>query len=345
MAVGRKDVAALAGVSPAVVSYVLNGGPRKVAPQTRRRVLDAVDRLGYRPNVIARSLRMNKTMTIGLVVPDTSNPFFAELSRAVEDAAFADGYTVLLGNAQDDAARQRSYLRTFEQRQVDGVLLVPTTTAPGQFEEIVQSGVPLVVMDRKVPDDAGVSQVLVDNVNGARRATNHLLGHGKRRIACIAGPANEYPSHDRLEGWRAALAENGTPPDPGLVITAEFGKRAGYEAASQLIDATDVDAIFVTSDEQSIGVMYALHQRGIACPDDISVVSFDGVATMSYIAPSVTTMAQPFDELGRAAISEICAKIANPDREPSTTTLPPTLRRRRSCGCEPDSALHQRSYS
>lgn len=339
----RKDVAALAGVSPAVVSYVLNDGPRKVAPDTRRRVLDAVDRLGYRPNVIARSLRMNKTMTIGLVVPDTSNPFFAELSRAVEDAAFADGYTVLLGNAQDDVERQRSYLRTFEQRQVDGVLLVPTTTAPGQFEELVQSGIPLVVMDRRIPEGSGVSQVLVDNFNGARVATEHLLSHGKQRIACIAGPANEYPSQDRLEGWRAALVDNGTPPDPRLAVAAQFGKKAGYEAASHLIESTGVDAIFVTSDEQSIGVMYALHQRGIACPDDISVVSFDGVATMSYIAPSVTTMAQPFDELGRAAVAEICAKIADPDRESSTITLPPTLRRRRSCGCESDTALSPRS--
>src|SRR5579875_174714 len=237
MVVRRRDVAELAGVSPAVVSYVLNGGPRGVAPETKERVLAAVQQLNYRPNGIARSLRINRTMTLGLVIPDASNPFFAELARALEEAAFAAGYTVLVGNATDNEERQTAYVRTFLQRQVDGVLLVPAHGPVACLPELQASKKPWVVLDRRVDLD-DVAQVLVDNRGGAAEGTRHLLAHGRRRIACVAGPRDVMPSQDRTAGCRAALAEAGVRLPASLVRHVPFGRRAGYLAAMDLFGAT-----------------------------------------------------------------------------------------------------------
>ncbi|MBO0879709.1 MAG: LacI family DNA-binding transcriptional regulator, partial [Mycobacterium sp.] len=157
MVVRRKDVAQLAGTSPAVVSYVLNGGPRPVAAATRERVLRAIETLGYRPNHIARSLRMSRTMTLGLVVPDSSNAFFAELGRAVEEAAFEAGYTLLVGNSAENESRQTSYVRTFIQRQVDGLLVVPARGSLSCLPELRGSGAPWVLLDRHISDGDSVS--------------------------------------------------------------------------------------------------------------------------------------------------------------------------------------------
>jgi LacI family transcriptional regulator len=337
MTVRRKDVAELAGVSPAVVSYVLNGGPRGVAPQTRTRVLDAVERLGYRPNNIARSLRINRTMTLGLIVPDVANPFFAELSRAVEEAAFAAGYTLVVGNATDDETRQTAYLRTFLQQQVDGVLLVPAHLPVECLDVLRRSQRPWVVLDRGIEDEATIAQILVDNLGGARDATRHLLEHGRRRVACIAGPRDVTPTTDRVAGWRAALTEAGLRPATGLLRHVPFGRWAGYYAGRDLFtgDGPAPDAVFVASDEQALGLLRALSECGIRCPDDVAVVAFDGIAAGAYSLPGLSTMQQPFAELGRHAL----AQLTDPAPTARVTVLPVTLVARGSCGCPDDGGL------
>jgi LacI family transcriptional regulator len=331
--VRRKDVAELAGVSPAVVSYVLNGGPRSVAPATRARVLDAVERLGYRPNGIARSLRVNRTMTLGLVVPDTSNPFFAELARAVEEAAFDAGYTLVIGNATENQARQTAYVRTFLQRQVDGLLLVPAHGPVECLPELRESGKPLVVLDRRIPSLGGVAQILVDNRGGAAEATRHLLRHGRRRVACIAGPRDVMPTTDRVAGWRQALIEAGMRPTKSLIRHVPFGRRAGYRAAQDLFAGLRPDAVFAASDEQASGVLRALAELGLTCPDDVAVASFDGIAPSAYSVPALTTMAQPFGELGRMALARLLGRMADPAARGAVTVLPVSLVARGSCGC------------
>ncbi|HEY3952007.1 MAG TPA: LacI family DNA-binding transcriptional regulator [Streptosporangiaceae bacterium] len=334
MVVRRRDVAELAGVSPAVVSYVLNGGPRGVAPETRARVLAAVEQLGYRPNGIARSLRINRTMTLGLVVPDASNPFFAELAKALEEAAFGAGYTLLVGNATDDEERQTAYVRTFLQRQVDGVLLVPAHGPVACLPELQASKKPWVVLDRRVDLD-DVSQVLVDNFGGAAEATRHLLGHGRRRIACLTGPADVMPSKDRTAGCRAALAEAGVRLPASLIRHVPFGRRAGYLAALDLFrDARRrPDAVFVSSDEQAVGLLRAFAKLGVACPDDVAVVSFDGIADAAYALPTLTTMTQPFTRLGQEGVGHLLARIAGESAGPRVSVLPVSLVVRGSCGC------------
>jgi LacI family transcriptional regulator len=329
--VRRRDVAELAGISPAVVSYVLNGGPRRVAPVTRARVLAAVEQLGYRPNAIARSLRVNRTMTLGLVVPDISNPFFAELGRAVEEAAFAAGYTLLIGNATDDEARQTTYVRTFMQRQVDGLLLVPAHGPVTCLDELTSSQKPWVVLDRHIDDP--ISQVLVDNVGGAKFATRHLLEHGRRRIGCIAGPPELMPTMQRVDGWRAALRAARLTPQTELLRHAAFGRQAGYRATLELCANHSPDALFVASDEQALGALRALTELGLRCPQDVAVVAFDGIAASAYSVPALSTMVQPFAELGRQGIDILLRQIADPDSQSHAVVLPVALVARGSCGC------------
>ncbi|WP_345629811.1 LacI family DNA-binding transcriptional regulator [Rugosimonospora acidiphila] len=332
MAVRRADVARLAGTSPAVVSYVLNGGPRGVAPETRARVLAAIEQLGYRPNGIARSLRMNRTMTLGLVVPDTSNPFFAQLSRAIEEAAFAQDYTLLIGNAAEDDERQTTYVRTFLARQVDGLFLVPAHGPTSCVPELRRSGVPWVTLDRQIPG-GGAPAVLADNRNGARAAAEHLLGHGRRSIACISGPEDVVPANERVGGWRDALAEAGVRPSEMSVWHGAFGRRAGYLGGRELLADGRFDAVFVASDEQALGVLRALQELGIRCPEDVAIASFDGIAATAYSTPALTTMAQPFGQLGQTAVARLLDQMDDPEADPHISVLPVTLVARGSCGC------------
>lgn len=315
------------------MSYVLNGGPRAVAPQTRARVLAAIKELDYQPNGIARSLRTSRTMTLGLVIPDSSNPFFAELARAIEDAAFESGYTLLVGNATEDEDRQTTYVRTFLQRQVDGLLLVPTHGPVKCVTELRNWNGPWVLLDRRVKHLTGVSQLLVDSRGGAQFATQHLLGHGRSNVACIAGPVDVTTTQDRVAGWRKALAEAGRRPLTSMIRHVPFGRWASYQAALDLFTARRPDAVFVASDEQAVGVLRALAELGMRCPDDVAVVSFDGIASSAYTVPTLTTMAQPFAQLGQLSISRLIARIGDPDAEPETSVLPVSLVVRRSCGC------------
>lgn len=330
----RSDVARLAGTSPSVVSYVMNDGPRGVAPATRERVLAAIAELGYRPNAVARSLRMNRTMTLGLVIPDNSNPFFAELARCIEEVGFEYGYTILLGNAMDDDEREAQYVRALLDRQVDGLILVPAHGARTWIAELSQTPVPRLVLDRRI-DIPHATQVLVDNEAGAYAATTHLLSHGHRTVGCLAGVAEVHPSMDRVQGWRNALADAGLDPAGSPLVHVPFGRAHGYRAGRQLLTRADPPAaLFVTSDEQAVGVLRAAAELGVRVPDDLALCSFDGIETSAYTAPPLTTMRQPFEELGRAAVEWMVKRVAEPSTPATRIVLDSTLIVRGSCGCD-----------
>ncbi|TDE15106.1 LacI family DNA-binding transcriptional regulator [Jiangella asiatica] len=332
--VTRRDVARLAGTSPAVVSYVLNDGPRGVAPATRERVLHAVDQLGYRPNRIASSLRTNRTMTLGLVVPDNTNPYFAELARAIEDVAFAEGYTLLLGNATDRAERENAYIQAFLDRRVDGILLIPSHDSVAAAAELARTGTPWVLMDRLLDLDGVPAVVLSDNRQGGRLATEHLIGHGRRRIACISGPRDVRNTSERVMGWRDALAATPLDPDAAPLREVPFDRFAGYRAARDILTRHDeIDAIFVASDEQALGVMRALGELGRTCPRDIALVSFDGVAASLLTTPTLSTIRQPVAALARHAVARILTQREEEPAPVETIVLPVELVARGSCGC------------
>jgi LacI family transcriptional regulator len=332
--VKRDEVARRAGVSAAVVSYVMNNGPRPVAEATRQRVLEAVEALGYRPNGIARALRARRTWSFGLVVPDNANPFFAQLAHAIEDEAFARGYSLLIGNASGDSARVDSYLRTFQDRQVDGLIVV-TNGPTDDLARTYEGRVPLVIVVDRPIRDLAASTVKVDNAEGARLATEHLVSHGYRRIACIAGPRDSAPSRERYEGWKAALASAGLRAPDSLVRWADFSLAGGRSAASSLLSKRSVDAVFAATDLQALGALRAAADAGVSVPGELAVIGFDGIEEASYSIPRLATVRQPVDAMARRAVELLLRGDGGP---PLHEIFPLTLVSRGSCGCpEPES--------
>ena len=248
--VTRNDVARLAGTSPAVVSYVMNNGPKPVSAATRSRVLAAVEELGYRPNAVARSLRARRTWTIGVIASDSAggkSPFFGEFTRSCEDVAWERGYSVLLGNAAEDPARAEGYVRSFMERQVDGLVLMRVRPSPQQVKEM-EGGIPVVTIDHEAPPY--FSRLAVDDEEGGRLAAAHLAGHGHTRLAFIGGPLDIAAVELRLAGWRRGLAEAGL--DSSLVALRELSMEGGYSAAVELL-AQRPTAMFASTDHQAIG--------------------------------------------------------------------------------------------
>jgi LacI family transcriptional regulator len=326
VAVTRNDVARRAGVSSAVVSYVVNSGPRPVSADARRRVLEAIDELGYRPDGRARSLRLGRSHVIGIVLPDTTNPFFAEMAQAVEDAAYAGGYAVLVCTTSDDIERERTHIVNLASRRVDGLILM-TARADQDLSEVIGLGIPVVAMDRS-PDDSPVSTIRVDNASGARLGTQHLIEHGYQRIAIVAGPSAAGVSRARVKGFRRAMSTAGLIPGP--VIEASFNFEGGHHAAHELLSTPEhPDAVVVSSDVQAIGVLSAAANRGVRVPEDLAVVSFDGTRAGAFAVPALTSVAQPTTAMAERAFE----LLRGEGDELLHLALKPKLIRRRSCGC------------
>jgi LacI family transcriptional regulator len=325
----RDDVARLAGTSTAVVSYVLNDGPRRVAPATRARVEGAIRQLGYRPDRVARALAARRSDTIGLIVSDISNPFIGDLSLAIETAAYGLGLTVLLANAGIDTDRERRSVEQLIDRRVDGLILVPVGLDAETVEELNRCGIPVSVIDRPVRG-LHATTILANNTTGAAEVTAHLVEHGHRAIGCVAGRAPLPPASARLGGWSRAVQEAGLDPARCPVQRGPVSRQAGYEAAVSLLSGrTPPTAIFATSDEQAIGVLRAAADAGLKVPADLAVVGFDGIAQGAFCVPGLTTASQPVAAMGRHAVEA----IADPSPGTNTTVFPVQLVRRGSCGC------------
>lgn len=324
----RKDVAARAGVSTAVVSYVVNSGPRPVAPATRQRVLDAIQVLDYRPNAAARALKLQSTETIGLVTPDNSNPLFAELSRAIEEAADERGYALLLTNSAGLPALERKHLRNLASRQVDGILLVSETPSP-DLAGPIDAGLPVILMNR-AEGLTGVVSIGVDFRHAARVGVEHLIAHGHRSIGLVVGLDGIGSSRERESGWRDALTGAGLPEGP--IARTEYTREGGYDAARRLLASANAPtAIFASSDMQAAGLLKAMHEAGIAVPDDVAVVSFDGSPESEFTWPPLTVVKQPVTRMARDAVA---ALLQAPAVSPGHVTYLSELVIRRSCGCD-----------
>ncbi|MFI5586778.1 LacI family DNA-binding transcriptional regulator [Amycolatopsis sp. NPDC051758] len=332
--VTRRDVARKAGTSEAVVSYVLNDGPRNVAPATRARVEEAIRELGYRANTLARSLRLNRTMTIGLVTPDSSHEFYGYLARAIENVAFDAGYTTLLGNAMENLDREAKYVRTLLDRQVDGLIVAPVPGSTVVSAELAQGTIPFVILDRGLADEH-VVQVTVDNEGGAYEATEHLLGHGRKRVACLAGPETAHTIHARVSGWRRCLADHGVDPGAMWLTYGGFRLEDGYRAAARILASDEPpDAIFATSDEQALGAIRAAVDRGLHVPEALALMGFDGIHRGPFSVPSLSTVQQPLEALAEEAFGRLKTRIDGaPAAEVPPRVFATELVLRESCGC------------
>jgi LacI family transcriptional regulator len=324
------DVAARAGVSTSTVSHVINQ-TRFVSQETRERVLQAIADLNYQPNRLARSLRNRKTNTLGVLLPNSANPFFAEVLLGIEAACYNLNYNVILGNAHDDPNRELSHLEVLLAKQVDGVLLVSSGAYQEVLEITQQSNTAVVMVDRV----GGVQQtdtILVNNEQGGLLATRHLLALGHQRIGCIAGPSLYSPSHGRLIGYQKALHEQEIPVDGHLIVTGDFQHEGGYRACRELFSIqAPPSALFVCNDLMAVGAMFALHEMGLRVPHDVSVVGFDDIPLASYTIPALTTIAQPGRELGHLAVETLVKRIRRPDIPTTHQLLPVKLIERASC--------------
>lgn len=303
-----KDVARLAGVSTATVSHVINE-TRYVSAELRERVLRAMEALNYRPNVLAQGLRRGETHTIGLVVPDNANPFFAEVSRVVEDVGFDRGYSVILCNTGDDLERERVYIDVLIAKQVDGIIFIAAGDHHEHLAELTSANVPLVLADRDVKQSRA-DVVLVNNEQGGYRATRHLLDLGHQRIGCIGGPSEATPSADRVKGHERALREVGVSVHRELVVQGDFRYKGGEEAADRLLGlASPPSAIFACNDLMAIGTLRAIREAGLRVPEDISVVGYDDIPLASAVSPPLTTVAQPVTELATISTELLLSRI------------------------------------
>jgi LacI family transcriptional regulator len=327
----RNDVARLAGVSTAVVSYVLNNGPRPVAAATRERVLAAMRELNYRPNAAARALTLQKTNVLGLLVPDVSNPFFAEFGRTVHNQAFARGYALIVGDTGSDPERESSQIHSMLEREVDGLLIFGIQDV-GLVELLTGSDVPLVSMDWQLVDQP-VATVMVDDYRASRDAVAHLASHGHTRIGYIGGPEHLLVSRDRYRGWNDEMRARFPDLDlTGLAYSSLHTREGGYEVARRILAEGDrPTALFIGADIQAVGALRACHEAGVQVPQELAIISFDGTKESEYSNPPLSSVKLPIDEMAARALDKVLAvEGAGVDVH---SVVQHTLLLRESCGC------------
>ncbi|MCR4424693.1 MAG: LacI family transcriptional regulator [Firmicutes bacterium] len=330
------DVAQAAGVSISTVSRVLtNSAP--VASETRSRVLEAVSRVGYRPNRIARALRRGTSQMLGLVLPDITNPFFTEVAAGVQTAAERHGYAVFLAGADGSPKRQAKLIRALADRQVDGMILCPVDNADPLFDAAScdDHGVRCVLIDRG-PRRSGNDVVTCDNYGGSLRLTRHLIELGHTRLGCIAGPKGLGVSQDRVRGFRDAMREFGLAAPEGSVYHGSFSAAAGEEGAASILRVhPDTTALFCLSDWTALGALAYLSKHSIPVPGQVSVAGFDNIHMSSLVHPALTTVDQPKREMGQAAVRLLLERISGRREAPKAITLPSTVILRDSTGPPP----------
>jgi len=309
--IGIKDVARTAGVSTATVSRVLSNGAH-VRPEVRERVLQAVEQLGYRPNLLARGLRSQRSNTIGLIVSDIRNPFFTAVSRAVEDTAYAQGFSLILCNTDENPEKETIYLNLMHDENVAGVIFSPTRQTAANFA-VSNFSFPIVMVDRSI-QDADVDAVLLDNVDAAYRLTNHLIEQGYQYFGALCGEMSTT-GRERYAGFEKALRSHNLAPLLEQVKYVQPKIEAGYATTLKMIDAAlPLDALVTTNSLLAVGALQAIRERNLTIPDDIALVTFDETTWAALVQPALTLIVQPTYEIGKTATELLLQRIADPSR-------------------------------
>lgn len=320
-----KDVAREAGVSTSTVSHVINKD-RFVSEATTIKVDAAIKRLNYAPSALARSLKLNQTRTIGMLITASSNPFYSELVRGVERSCFERGYSLVLCNTEGDEQRMKRNLEMLMQKRVDGLLLLYSEIhQPAPEIMRCYPSVPTVMMDW-APFD-GNSDLIQDNsLLGGEIATRYLIEKGYTRIACITGPLDKTPSQLRLAGYHAAMDRCGLPHPENYVITSDFEFGGGFCAMQKLLALPErPQAVFISNDAMAVGAYQALYLAGLAIPQDMALIGYDDIELARYMTPPLTTIHQPKDELGELAVDILIHRMAHPQQVQQRLQLTPEL--------------------
>ncbi|MBI4536024.1 MAG: LacI family DNA-binding transcriptional regulator [Ignavibacteriae bacterium] len=334
--VTAKEVAQELGISAMTVSRALNNRPY-VDEETRRKVEQVAERLGYSPNHIAKSLATRKTHTIGVVLPEITHSFFPEAIRGIEEVTYQRGYHLILTHSAEDAEREKDAIRTLESKRVDGILISTAQTVEDYrtYNQLVKSGVQLVFFDRCVWG-IGASCVSINDEESAKQITEHLIGHGYRKIAHLGGPQRVSIGKARLRGYRRAIERHGMTCREELVIESGFHERGGYEAMNKLLNLSPSRrprAVVAINDPAAFGAMKAIAERGLRIPQDIAIVGFSDDIRSDLMPTPITTVRQPAYELGKRAAQQLLAEIEGKSQPPTKSVVNAELVIRRSCGC------------
>lgn len=319
--VNIREIARESGVSISTVSRVLQGNAR-VSDDLRAKVEEVVARMDYRPNFSARALRMQKSHTIGVVVPHIGNAHFSDAVRAIQDVAATEGYTTLIVNSDGEPARELAGLRTLEERQVDGIVLVSASaTASKALCAAMARGMPVIAMDRAIRG-VELDHVLVNTRAGTRSAVLHLAGTGRSRIAFMAGPSGMWTASEKLKGYMEGLKEAGLEFDPDLVLPGDYTFEGGEAQAMALLDFKPrPDALIVANNLMTLGAMRVFLRHGLAIPGELALVGYDDAAWTDVVRPAISVVSQPTYALGASSIRMMLARLANRAAAPGRVVL------------------------
>ncbi|HBQ95722.1 MAG: LacI family transcriptional regulator [Firmicutes bacterium] len=324
-----KDVARRAGVGVATVSRALNR-TGYVKSGTLEKIEQAMDELGYIPNRQARAMVGGITRTIGVLVPDMDNSLFMRIVQAINDAAYRHDYTLLVMDSRGEAQREAKIVRAMQELRVDGLILFGTPGTAQVIESMKPQG-PVIILDRLVTHFAG-PQISVNHYDGAKTAVRLLLKHCRYPPAFIAGPAHIWSAQQRLNGYCDALRDQDVPAVLERIEYADFTYQAGYSAMNKLFSRVpDLDGVFAVNDLAALGAMKAIYERGLGCPDDVHLVGFDDIHAARYVTPSLTTIRQPMESIGRTAVDILRKQIRGETVETTPIVLPGELIFRESC--------------
>jgi LacI family transcriptional regulator len=306
-----RELAAILNLSVTTVSRVLNGKADnyRISPVTSKRVMDTAREVNYLPNKIARGLKLERTDTLGLIIPDVANPFFASIAKTIELEARKNGYSLILCDSLDDVDAEVELIQLLAGRKVDGIIIAPVGLGKSHIVEIQQAGIPLVVVDRYFPG-TNIPFITSDNYKGAFKAVEHIISHGHKAIACIQGIRGISANTERVKGYEDALVKHHIPVDHSLIVGDDFGEENGYIQTRVLLNRKNKPtAIFALSNLISLGVIRALTETGLSIPDDISLVSFDEQPYSAYLASPMTTIEQRREEIAKMAVNILIGLI------------------------------------
>ncbi|MFC0522294.1 catabolite control protein A [Pontibacillus salicampi] len=315
------DVAREASVSMATVSRVVNGNPN-VKPATRKKVLDAIERLGYRPNAVARGLASKKTTTVGVIIPDISSIFFAELARGIEDIATMYNYNIILSNSDQNKEKEIHLINSMLGKQVDGLVFMGGKVTDDHIREFQNASVP-VVLAATVDETESVPSVNINYEQAAYEATKTLFEHGNNHVAFISGPIETNINDQKYNGYLKALEEQGKGYTDQYTVRGDYTYDSGMEALEQLLEMDErPTGIFVSSDEMALGVIHGAQDRGLNVPEDIEVYGFDNTRLATMVRPTLSTVVQPMYDIGAVSMRLLTKYMNNEDVEEQNVILP-----------------------
>ncbi|CAH1544251.1 DNA-binding transcriptional dual regulator RbsR [Vibrio rotiferianus] len=326
-----KDIAKLAGVSTSTVSHVINK-TRFVSEEISERVNNAAQELNYyAPSALARSLKVNRTKTIGMLVTTSTNPFFGEVVKGVERSCYHKGYSLILCNTEGDNERMRDSINTLLQKRVDGLILM-CSSLEGERIDVFErySDIPVVVMDWG-PMLFTSDKIQDNSLRGGYLAAKYLIDCGHKEIGCITGPLIKHQAQMRYEGYKRAMIEAELDFNANWIVESDFECEGGYQALKKMVQRGPLpSSIFVSNDMMAMGVINAANELGIKIPDELSIIGYDDIHIAKFMSPSLTTIHQPKYRLGQAAVETLLTKLENYSKEPNVVQLEPTLVERNS---------------